>query len=157
MSFFTVEKKKKKKMEFMRIEEPIRKGPWKVDEDEVLINHIKKYGPTDWSSIRTKGLLQRTGKILPPPGCTFTQEEERIVIELQREYGNKWAKIATHLRGRTDNDVKNFWSSRQKRLARILHNSATSSSSSSNAKPVKTKREVKLDVSPVQDFLPPEV
>lgn len=72
-------------------------------------------------------------------GCKFSLEEERIVIELQAQFGNKWARIATYLPGRTDNDVKNFWSSRQKRLARILQNSATTSSS--NSKPYKTKRE----------------
>ena len=43
-----------------------------------------------------------------------------MVIEMQAEIGNKWARIATYLPGRTDNDVKNFWSSRQKRLARLL-------------------------------------
>ncbi|KAM7276783.1 hypothetical protein ACFE04_018649 [Oxalis oulophora] len=149
-------------------DQTIRKGPWKVEEDEVLINHVKKYGPRDWSSIRSKGLLQRTGKScrlrwvnkLRPNlknGCKFSLEEERIVIELQAEYGNKWAKIATYLNGRTDNDVKNFWSSRQKRLARILQNSGTSSSSSSssNPKPLKMRREVV--VLPVQAFPNPEV
>ena len=40
----------------------MKKGPWKAEEDEVLINHVKKYGPKDWSSIRSKGLLRRTGK-----------------------------------------------------------------------------------------------
>lgn len=40
----------------------IKKGPWKTEEDEVLMKHVKKYGPRDWSSIRSKGLLQRTGK-----------------------------------------------------------------------------------------------
>lgn len=40
----------------------IRKGPWKAEEDEVLLNHVRRYGPRDWSSIRSKGLLQRTGK-----------------------------------------------------------------------------------------------
>ncbi|EXC12835.1 Transcription factor GAMYB [Morus notabilis] len=120
----------------------IRKGPWKAEEDEVLINHVNKYGPRDWSSIRSKGLLQRTGKScrlrwvnkLRPNlknGCKFSLEEERVVIELQAELGNKWARIATYLPGRTDNDVKNFWSSRQKRLARILHSSSSSSTPNS--------------------------
>lgn len=49
------------------------------------------------------------------------------MIDLQAQFGNKWAKIATYLSGRTDNDVKNFWSSRQKRLARILQTSSTKS------------------------------
>ncbi|OAY49387.1 transcription factor DUO1 [Manihot esculenta] len=134
----------------------IRKGPWKAEEDEVLINHVQRYGARDWSSIRSKGLLQRTGKScrlrwvnkLRPNlknGCKFSMEEERVVIELQAQFGNKWAKIATYLPGRTDNDVKNFWSSRQKRLARILQTSATpSSSSSSNFKPRKAKKEVSV-------------
>lgn len=51
-----------------------------------------------------------------------------MVIELQAQLGNKWARIATYLEGRTDNDVKNFWSSRQKKLARIRRNSSPSSS-----------------------------
>ncbi|KAL5856275.1 hypothetical protein ACOSQ4_006077 [Xanthoceras sorbifolium] len=121
--------------------EIIRKGPWKEEEDEVVINHVNKYGARDWSSIRSKGLLQRTGKScrlrwvnkLRPNlknGCKFSAEEERVVIELQAHFGNKWARIATYLQGRTDNDVKNFWSSRQKRLARILQNSASPSSKS---------------------------
>ncbi|XP_038680871.1 LOW QUALITY PROTEIN: transcription factor DUO1 [Tripterygium wilfordii] len=136
----------RRKMEAKK--EEIRKGPWKAEEDEVLINHVKKYGPRDWSSIRSKGLLQRTGKScrlrwvnkLRPNlknGCKFSTEEERVVIELQAQFGNKWAKIATYLPGRTDNDVKNFWSSRQKRLARILHSAAPSSSKS-----LKVKRDI---------------
>ncbi|XP_062165029.1 transcription factor DUO1-like [Alnus glutinosa] len=109
----------------------LKKGPWTADEDEVVMNYVNKYGPRDWSSLRSKGLLPRTGKScrlrwvnkLRPnlkTGCKFSAEEERAVIELQAQFGNKWAKIATYLRGRTDNDVKNFWSTRRKRLERIL-------------------------------------
>ncbi|KAK8614436.1 hypothetical protein V6N13_122792 [Hibiscus sabdariffa] len=145
-------------MEGNRVEtSQIRKGPWKAEEDEVLINHVKKYGPRDWSSIRSKGLLQRTGKScrlrwvnkLRPNLKKYKLklnprllQEERVVIELQAQFGNKWAKIATYLPGRTDNDVKNFWSSRQKRLARILQNSGTpSSSSSSSSRSLKVKKQ----------------
>ncbi|KAI4374777.1 hypothetical protein MLD38_012729 [Melastoma candidum] len=127
--------------------ESLRKGPWKAEEDEVLLSHVRRHGPCNWSSIRSNGLLQRTGKScrlrwvnkLRPDlknGCKFSAEEERVVIELQAEFGNKWARIATYLPGRTDNDVKNFWSSRQKRLARILHVSASSS------RPQKNKRKI---------------
>lgn len=48
--------------QFEHNEDEIKKGPWKAEEDQVLLNHVKKYGPRDWSSIRSKGLLQRTGK-----------------------------------------------------------------------------------------------
>lgn len=40
----------------------IKKGPWSAEEDEVLMKHVKKNGPRDWSSIRSKRLLPRTGK-----------------------------------------------------------------------------------------------
>ncbi|KAM7273348.1 hypothetical protein ACFE04_028012 [Oxalis oulophora] len=109
----------------------IKKGPWTAEEDDILKKYVKRYGPRDWSSIRSMGLLPRTGKScrlrwvnkLRPnlkSGCKFSEEEERIVIELQAKYGNKWAKISTCLHGRTDNDVKNFWSARRKRLAKNL-------------------------------------
>ncbi|XAR54922.1 hypothetical protein NMG60_11030257, partial [Bertholletia excelsa] len=118
-------------MDRHRLEEPIKKGPWTAEEDEVLINFVNRYGPREWSSIRTMGLLPRTGKScrlrwvnkLRPNlkiGCKFSVEEERVVIDLQAKLGNKWAAIASFLPGRTDNDVKNFWSTRQKRLARLL-------------------------------------
>ncbi|KAG0462200.1 hypothetical protein HPP92_020676 [Vanilla planifolia] len=123
----------------------IRKGPWMAEEDAVLMEYVRKKWPRDWSSIRSKGLLPRTGKScrlrwvnkLKPDlktGCKFSAEEEHIVIDLQARFGNKWARIATYLPGRTDNDVKNFWSTRQKRLARLLHTSLPSRSQRNQGK-----------------------
>ncbi|CAN6477993.1 unnamed protein product [Victoria cruziana] len=121
----------------------MRKGPWLPEEDEILLQYVKQFGARDWSSIRSKGLLPRTGKScrlrwvnkLKPDlkRCKFSPEEERIVIELQAKFGNKWARIATYLPGRTDNDVKNFWSTRQKRLARMLQAPAPGQASSSSS------------------------
>ncbi|KAF8380544.1 hypothetical protein HHK36_028031 [Tetracentron sinense] len=132
-------------MEGHRGEVVMRKGPWMTEEDEILMDYVKKYGPRDWSSIRFKGLLPRTGKScrlrwvnkLKPDlktGCKFSAEEERVVIDLQARFGNKWARIATYLVGRTDNDVKNFWSTRQKRLARILQTPSPPKSQRNNGK-----------------------
>ncbi|KAL3642378.1 hypothetical protein CASFOL_013193 [Castilleja foliolosa] len=33
--------------------------------------------------------------------------EEKMVIDLHAQLGNRWSKIASHLPGRTDNDIKN--------------------------------------------------
>ncbi|GJN26816.1 hypothetical protein PR202_gb14776 [Eleusine coracana subsp. coracana] len=111
--------------------EVVRKGSWMADEDAVLREHVRVHGPREWNSLRSKGLLPRTGKScrlrwlnkLRPnlKSCKFDAEEESVVLDLQEKFGNKWARIATYLPGRTDNDVKNFWSNRQKRLARLIH------------------------------------
>ncbi|KAI4354740.1 hypothetical protein L6164_003584 [Bauhinia variegata] len=118
-----------------RDQEPVIKGPWNEEADEILINHVNEHGPKDWSSIRSKGLLQRTGKScrlrwvnkLRPNlknGCKFSIEQERVVIELKAEFGNKWARIAA-----------------QNKLARILQTPATSSKSQKNKTRVATSHD----------------
>ncbi|KAJ6320623.1 hypothetical protein OIU78_015917 [Salix suchowensis] len=129
------------KMEGFKKEE-IRKGPWKEEEDEVLINHVKKYGPRDWSSIRSKGLLHRTGK-----SCRLRWVNKLRPNLKRQKLGTNGQESLLYLPGRTDNDVKNFWSSRQKRLARILQASGTPpSSSNSKQQKIKNKYPVFLDV-----------
>ncbi|CAI0404512.1 unnamed protein product [Linum tenue] len=54
--------KKKTKKRKKDVESRVRKGTWKAEEDQVLLKHVEQYGPREWSSIRSKGLLQRTGK-----------------------------------------------------------------------------------------------
>ncbi|CAI9784042.1 unnamed protein product [Fraxinus pennsylvanica] len=45
----------------------------------------------------------------------FTPEEEETIIKLHNSFGNKWSKIASHLPGRTDNEINNVWNTHLKK------------------------------------------
>ncbi|XP_057761738.1 transcription factor MYB41-like [Arachis stenosperma] len=97
----------------------VKKGPWTAEEDEKLIDYIKKHGHGSWRTLSKRAGLNRCGKscrlrwanYLRPDikRGKFTPDEERIIINLHSLLGNKWSKIASHLPGRTDNEIKNFW------------------------------------------------
>ncbi|EPS59038.1 hypothetical protein M569_15771, partial [Genlisea aurea] len=107
---------------------PLKKGPWTSGEDAILIDYVNKHGEGNWNAVQKHSGLSRCGKScrlrwanhLRPDlkKGAFTAEEERRIIELHAKMGNKWARMATELPGRTDNEIKNFWNTRIKRRQR---------------------------------------
>ncbi|KAK8355723.1 hypothetical protein V6Z12_A05G309200 [Gossypium hirsutum] len=106
----------------------LKKGPWTSAEDAILIDYVKKHGEGNWNAVQKHSGLFRCGKScrlrwanhLRPnlKKGAFTQEEEQLIIELHAKMGNKWARMAAHLPGRTDNEIKNYWNTRIKRRQR---------------------------------------
>ncbi|XVF42947.1 hypothetical protein PTKIN_Ptkin02bG0001200 [Pterospermum kingtungense] len=106
----------------------LKKGPWTAAEDAILMEYVKKHGEGNWNAVQKNSGLMRCGKScrlrwanhLRPnlKKGSFTPEEERIIIQLHAKLGNKWARMAAQLPGRTDNEIKNYWNTRMKRRQR---------------------------------------
>ncbi|CAA2992400.1 transcription factor MYB14-like [Olea europaea var. sylvestris] len=121
-------------------QQKVKRGLWSPEEDEKLIRYITTHGYGCWSEVPEKAGLQRCGKscrlrwinYLRPDirRGRFTPEEEKLIISLHGAVGNRWAHIASHLPGRTDNEIKNYWNSWIKKKIR-----KPSSASSTNITP----------------------
>ncbi|ESQ48654.1 hypothetical protein EUTSA_v10022057mg [Eutrema salsugineum] len=107
----------------------MKRGPWTVEEDEILVSFIKKEGEGRWRSLPKRAGLLRCGKSCRLRWMNYlrpsvkrggiTSDEEDLILRLHRLLGNRWSLIAGRIPGRTDNEIKNYWNTHlRKKLLR---------------------------------------
>ncbi|KAI3784712.1 hypothetical protein L1987_43817 [Smallanthus sonchifolius] len=102
----------------------IVKGQWNSQEDRLLVQLVKQYGDSKWSRIAEK-LPGRIAKQCRDrwqnhlrPDITkdaWSEEEDKLLIAIHKEVGNKWSEIARRLPGRSENTIKNHWNATKRR------------------------------------------
>ncbi|OMJ85980.1 hypothetical protein SteCoe_12617 [Stentor coeruleus] len=108
------------------------RNSWSQEEDEIIREIVMIQGMKKWTKIAKAikerlGIEGRTGKqcrerwhnhLNPEINKEiWTEDEENQIFELQKQLGNKWSEIATHMPGRTDNSIKNcFYSAIRRNL-----------------------------------------
>ncbi|PIA62604.1 hypothetical protein AQUCO_00200543v1 [Aquilegia coerulea] len=100
---------------------------WSQQEDDILREQISIHGTENWAIIAAQ-FKDKTTRQCRRRWYTYlnsdfkkggwSQEEDLILCEAQKIYGNRWTEIAKVVSGRTDNAVKNRFSTLCKKRAK---------------------------------------
>ena len=113
-----------------------KRSSWETFEDKQVQDLVNEYGEK-WTIIagiignRTpKQIRDRYTNFLKAgiSNNKFTQHEDSRLLQLQKEYGNQWAQIASHMPGRTEGQVKNRYHGHLKKIISKVSPSPFSSS-----------------------------
>lgn len=64
---------------------------------------------------------------------SWSEEEERVLVETHAKLGNRWAEIAKRIPGRTENAIKNHWNATKRRQNSRRKNKKKNETISSNS------------------------
>ncbi|XP_038985934.1 transcription factor MYB124-like isoform X1 [Phoenix dactylifera] len=100
---------------------------WTPKEDDLLREQVALHGTENWTRIAAQ-FKDKTGRQCRRRWNTYlnaeckkggwSPEEDRLLCEAQKVYGNRWTEIAKVVSGRTDNAVKNRFSTLCKKRAK---------------------------------------
>eukprot|EP00644_Phytophthora_capsici_P010851 jgi/Phyca11/104398/e_gw1.9.513.1 len=95
------------------------KGHWTPEEDAKLRELVAE-GKKNWGQVASL-IPGRTSKQCRERWCnhldpninkgSYTEDEDKIIVEMQAKLGNRWSIIAQQLKGRTEDAVKIRWKS----------------------------------------------
>ncbi|KAL8150177.1 hypothetical protein V2J09_019985 [Rumex salicifolius] len=100
---------------------------WTPEEDDILREQIRTHGTGNWTIIASK-FKDKTTRQCRRRWYTYlnsdykkggwSPEEDLLLCEAQKMYGNRWTEIAKVVSGRTDNAVKNRFTTLCKKKAK---------------------------------------
>lgn len=123
----------------------LRKAKWTSEEDKLLVHAVEVFGTESWIKI-CQMVPGRTGKqcrerwigqLSPQVSkTTWSEIEDKLLLELHNDFGNKWTSISKYLKGRSAISVKNRWNWLiRHNVTHGRHMSSTSSDECSSPKP----------------------
>lgn len=100
---------------------------WSQEEDDILREQIRIHGTDNWTIIASK-FKDKTTRQCRRRWFTYlnsdfkkggwSPEEDMLLCEAQKIFGNRWTEIAKVVSGRTDNAVKNRFTTLCKKRAK---------------------------------------